>query len=278
VKKTLADIGLAVGSGLLTALAFPKFSLAFLAWVSLIPLFILIFRSSPKRSFWLGLLAGGSFYGLLLYWIPAVPAHYGGLSPAFSLLADIVLVLVLSLFWAMGCLILSKVSRQWPVVGFLLAPFVWVAQEYAVTLIFTGFPWGLLGYSQHADLWLIQTATLTGVYGVSWIMIFFQSSLVFSFQRKKPLPAALGLAVLILAHAAGLVALSRPQPGSDSFQAAVIQGNVSSDISWNSAPPSVVQKLFDRHLDLTRRAAKEGAQLIVWPELSVPQCYSCIDP
>jgi apolipoprotein N-acyltransferase len=278
VKRTLADIGLALGSGLLTALAFPKFNLAFLAWVSLIPLFDIIFRSSPKRSFWFGLLAGLSFYGLLLYWIPAVPAHYGGLSPAFSLLVDIVLVLFLSLFWGVGSLILSKVSGRWPVIGFIVAPFIWVAQEYAVTYIFTGFPWGLLGYSQHANLWLIQAATVAGVYGVSWILIFFQSSFTFSFRRKLRTPFAVGLAVLVLAHTAGLISMGRPQPASDSFQAAVVQGNVSSDIAWDKVPASFVQGLFEKHLDLTRRAAKEGAQLIIWPEFSVPLCFSCSDP
>jgi apolipoprotein N-acyltransferase len=278
VKRTLADIGLALGSGLLTALAFPKFNLAFLAWISLIPLFDIIFRSNPKRSFFFGLLAGLPFYGLLLYWIPAVPAHYGGLSPAFSLLVDIVLVLFLSLFWGVACLILSMVNRRWPSLGFIAAPFIWVAQEYATTVVFTGFPWGLLGYSQHANLWLIQSATVAGVYGVSWILIFFQGSFVSSFRRKRRIPFAVGLAVLVLAHAAGLVSMGRPQPAKDSFQAAVIQGNVSSDIAWDKVPVSFMQDLFEKHIDLTRRAAKEGAQLIIWPEFSVPLCFSCSDP
>ncbi|HEX9902041.1 MAG TPA: apolipoprotein N-acyltransferase [Acidobacteriota bacterium] len=278
MKRTLADIGLAVGSGLLTALAFPKFNLAFLAWISLIPLFSIIFRSSPKRSFWFGLLAGLSFYGLLLYWIPAVPAHYGGLSPAFSLLVDIVLVLFLALFWAVSCLIISKVNGRWPFLGFILAPFIWVAQEYGLTYIFSGFPWGLLGYSQQANLWLIQAATVAGVYGVSWILIFFQSSFIYSFRSKRRIPFAVGLAVMVLAHTAGLISMGRPQPASDSFRAAVIQGNVSSDIAWGQVPLSFTQRLFEKHLDLTRRAAKEGAQLIIWPEFSVPMCFSCSDP
>ncbi len=278
MKRNLADIGLAIGSGLLTALAFPKFNLSFLAWISLIPLLNVIFRSSPTRSFWLGLLAGLSFYGLLLYWIPAVPAHYGGLSAGFSLLVDIVLVLFLALFWAVACLIMSKVNGQWPLLGFILAPFIWVAQEYGLTYVLTGFPWGILGYSQQANLWLIQVATLTGVYGVSWVLVFFQSSFVYSLRHKKRIPFAVGLAVLVACHVAGLISLGRPQPAPDSFQAAVIQGNVSSDIRWDQVPLSFIQGLFEKHYDLTRRAAKEGAQLIVWPELSVPLCFSCSDP
>jgi apolipoprotein N-acyltransferase len=278
VKRNLADIGLAIASGLLTALAFPKFNLPFLAWISLIPLLDIVFRSSPKKSFWLGLLAGLSFYGLLLYWIPAVPAHYGGLSGAFSLLVDAVLVLCLALFWALACLIMSKVNGRWPLLGFILAPFIWVAQEYGLTYILSGFPWGILGYSQQANLWLIQVSTLTGVYGVSWILVFFQSSFVYSLRRKTRIPFAVGLAVLIVVHIAGLISLGRPQPSHDSFQAAVIQGNVSPDIRWEQAPESFIRGLFEKHYDLTRRAAKEGAQLIVWPELSVPLCFSCSDP
>jgi apolipoprotein N-acyltransferase len=60
------SFGLAILSGVLTAAAFPKLSLFFLAWVSLIPLLYALWRKTPARSFSLGFLAGFSFYAILL--------------------------------------------------------------------------------------------------------------------------------------------------------------------------------------------------------------------
>ena len=64
-------------------------------------------------------------------------------------------------------------------------------------------------------------------------------------------------------------------PSSETFQASVIQGNVSSDIYWPNVSYEEIQQLFDEHLDLTIAASSEGSQLIIWPEFSVPLCFSC---
>ena len=53
----------------------------------------------------------------------------------------------------------------------LLAPFVWVAAEWGRGHLFGGFPWGLLGYSQYAQLPAIQIAELGGVYAVSFVVL-----------------------------------------------------------------------------------------------------------
>ena len=54
---------------------------------------------------------------------------------------------------------------------FLAAPAVWVTLELARTHLFSGFPWALLGYSQYRSLPVIQVADLTGVYGISFLIV-----------------------------------------------------------------------------------------------------------
>ena len=61
MKIRKSDIFLAVLSGTLTALSFPKFNLSFLAWISFIPLLFIIINKKPGQSFLLGLTAGISF-------------------------------------------------------------------------------------------------------------------------------------------------------------------------------------------------------------------------
>lgn len=276
--RTLRDFGLALAGGFLAALSFPKHNLTFLSWIALIPLLFVVTRSRPGRAFGLSLTAGLSFYGLLLYWIPDVPLHYGGLSLELSLLIVFVFILFLAVFWGLFGLALSKITPLWPPAAFLLAPFFWVAQEYGLTHILTGFPWGLLGYSQSSNLWLIQLAAVTGVYGVSWVLVFFQGAFVYSMSLKKRTPFFIGLAVLAAAHLGGALAMERPEPGPGSFRAAVIQGNVSLEDFEGPANAQDILAQLDQHLALTRKEARQGAELVVWPELSVPLCFSCEDP
>lgn len=277
MKIRITDILFALLSGLLTALAFPKFSLSFLGWISLIPFFFILAKKTPRQSFVLGLVAGFVFYAVLLYWIPDVPAHYGNLSIGFSILIYFVFVLYLSLFWAFFSCVFAKIRRSFPRAAFFVAPLIWVGFEYILTHLLTGFPWGLLGYTQYQNLYFTQMASLTGIYGLSFILILLQSLFVLSMQSRKKIYFFTGLTVVLLVHLGGFMRLRPALPNTDTFQAAVIQGNVSSDIYWPNITYQEIQQLFERHIDLTNQAYTAGSRLIIWPEFSVPLCFSCSD-
>ena len=270
-----ADIFLVVLSGTLTALAFPKFNLSFFAWVSLIPFLFVLAQKTPKQSFVLGLLAGISFNAILIYWIPDVPAHYGNLSIGMSLFIYAVFVLYLALFWAFFSFCFAKIRRAYPNLFFLLAPFLWIAFEYILTHFLTGFPWGLLGYSQYKNLWFLQIASITGIYGLSFILVLFQSSFVYSMIQKRRMPFFLVLFLILIIHIWGWLSMTKTLDTKPSFKASVIQGNVSSDINWNQISDQQKWNLFQRHLDLSASAYAEGSGLILWPEFTVPLCFSC---
>ncbi len=261
--------------GALTALSFPKFGLSFLAWISLIPFFFALQGRRPRSAFGLGLAAGAVFYGILLYWIPDVPAHYGNMSKGLSFLIYIILIIFLGLFWGLFSSVYAVAGRAFPRWAWLLAPIIWTGSEFILSRFLTGFPWGILGTSQYQNLPLIQVATLTGVYGISFALVLFQASFVHSIRYAVRAPFFVGLIVLTGLHLAGTLSLKETPRGPEAFTAAVIQGNVSSDIYWDAVPESEISDLFNRHLDLSRRAREAGADLILWPEFSVPLCFSC---
>lgn len=275
MRIRILDIFLVLLSGIITALSFPKFNFSVLGWVSLIPLIYVILKYRPKKAFFLGFLAGISFNALLIYWIPAVPAHYGNLSLPFSFLIYIVFVLFLALFWGFFCLLFSTISVSFPRLVFLVAPFLWVSSEYVLTHLFTGFPWGLLGASQCKNLAYIQTASVTGIYGLSFFLVLFQSMFVFSLKHRKKYPFFTALGLVLLLHGLGLWSLREEPLRKNKFRASVIQGNVSSDIYWDQVSTEEIKELFERHIDLSDRAYRDGAQLIIWPEFSVTLCLSC---
>ncbi|HUU38141.1 MAG TPA: apolipoprotein N-acyltransferase [Candidatus Desulfaltia sp.] len=269
---------LATLSGLLTALCFPKFDLFFLAWVCLIPLLFALLKKRPWPAFRIGFIGGFVYYGVLLYWIPYVPAHYGGLSPLLSILIYLVLVVFMALSWGAFAAVFSGIGLTFPRGALIAAPLIWISWEYVFTYLFTGFPWGLLGYSQVHNLPFLQTASVTGVYGLSFVLVFLQGFFVLSISARRKAPFFLALAVVLAVHAAGFLSLQKSFPAGEPFQVAVLQGNVSSDIYWDRISGEEIETLFSRHLELSRRASATGAGLIIWPEFSVPLCFSCEEP
>lgn len=276
--KKAVYLFLVILSGILTALAFPKFSLFYLAWFSLLPLIFVLYENKPGFSFWLSFVAGLAFYGILIYWLPYVPAHYGDVPYYISLIIFFILIAYLSLYWGIFGYVFSRTRRVSPELACFSAPFLWVTLEYGVTNILTGFPWGLLGYTQSPDLPLIQTASLTGVYGLSFLLVFFQSSLLLFFKEKIRSLLIISLVLIVLAHGTGFWILKKAPVSEKQFTAAVIQGNVSSDINWDRLKGEEITKIFDEHIELTTQARQQGAGLIIWPEFSVPLCFSCNHP
>jgi apolipoprotein N-acyltransferase len=273
-----SDLVFTAFSGFLAAAAFPKVEWPFMAWIAFIPLLAVLSRKNGRKSFLKGWLAGTIFYGILLYWIPAVPSHYAGMSTVLSLSVYLLLVMVLGLSWALFALLFGVIHRRRAALAFLAAPFLWIGVEYLLTHALTGFPWGLIGISQYRNLPLIQIAALTGVYGISFVLVLFQSLFVYSIRAARRAPFAVGIVLLALVHIGGALSLGRVRPTPESFPAAVIQGNVPSEIYWTQTGADKIMSLFEDHVALTRRASEAGAKLVVWPEFTVPLCFSCDDP
>ncbi len=221
------------------------------------------------------MIAGFSFYAVLLYWIPDVPAHYGDLSMGFSILIYVFFMLVLSLFWAFFSFSFAIIRRSFPHFAFFIVPFLWIVFEFALAHILTGFPWGLVGYAQYQNIFFIQMASLTGIYGLSFVIVLLQSLFVLSIQSRKKTYFFMGLLLVLCIHLGGFLSLKKITPSSETFQASVIQGNVSSDIYWPDISYEKIQLIFDDHIGLTNAASNSGSQLIIWPEFSVPLCFSC---
>jgi len=107
------------------------------------------------------------------------------------------------------------------------------------------------------------------------MIVLFQSLFVYSMIHKRRTPFFLGLFLIVLMHIAGWMIMKNNPSMKDSFQVSVIQGNVSSDIDWNQTTDIQIRDIFTQHLDLSSQAVEQGSNLIIWPEFSVPLCFSC---
>lgn len=251
-------------SALLLTLSYPAFNFSFLAWIALIPMLVAIRGEKPWQAFFTGYITGFLFFGATLYWVGYV-----------AIIGVFVLTLYLALFFgifAVGVDILAMQFRKPRTRFTVLVSCLWVAVEFLRSHLFTGFGWALLGYTQWETLPIIQIADSMGAYGVSFLVVF-TNVLIASKIKKKikghmPESRYLALLVIILIAVAiyGYYKVDQKFE-ADPVRVSIIQGNIPQSQKWDE---KFADDILDRYTALTKEAAKDKPDLIIWPETSVP--------
>ncbi|MBN1547455.1 MAG: apolipoprotein N-acyltransferase [Syntrophaceae bacterium] len=269
---------LAVFSGILLIFSFPKFGIGLLAWVAFIPLFFAIKTTdSPRKAALYAFITGLVAQIGLLYWISHVIVMYGYLPLYIGVLAMVLLSAAMSVYFsifAAGVIFLRNRGFS----EIVTAPLLWTILEYLKAHLFTGFPWENLAYSQFKYLHIIQFTDITGIYGLSFIIMFINvmvfDLVVYRQQGRKfvtELASSFVILVLILAY--GQFSLHRVAlelKSAPAMEVALIQGNMDQTIKWN---PLYQKETIDIYSSLSLKKAPVGRGLIVWPETATPFFY-----
>lgn len=272
----------AVLSGGLVALSFPVFGLYPLAWIAFVPHLLSVRKKTGNEAFRSGFFFGlVSFFGTL-YWIYHSINHYGGVPFVGSIAAVLLLCCYLSLYPAVFSFIFARMFRNTKMPALLIAPVLWTALEYLRSYALTGFPWSSIGYSQYRFLHIIQIADMTGIYGVSFLILAVNGAVadIISLKdrmRETPLfPLSYPLAgcvmlclCLLFSLGYGTWRLKQERPGSP-VNVAIIQGNIEQDKKWD---PEYQDEVLEAYFALSREASASSPDLIVWPETAVPFFY-----
>ena len=269
-------------SGALLACSFPKFGHPIFAFVALTPLYVALSgwtgRSSflpgvpIRRAFLLGLVTGLVHFAGTVYWTSGTVATFGGLPWLLAVPVAGLLVLYMSLYLAVTAMATAVLIRRFGRAGLMLSPAAWVAAEYARAHFFGGFPWIPLGNAVVSLLPIAQLASVTGVYGLSWLLATLHALIagaMLSAGRQRV--AMMASAALLLTGVSiwGAVRLrdGHLTSGDETVRVALIQGNVPQTEKWDA---SRAGQIFDRYLEMSRQAARRGAELILWPESATP--------
>ena len=220
----------------------------------------------------LGLLAGACGFGGTVYWVVNVMATYGGLGRAVAVLVAMLMVAYLSVFPALFAVITGRAVRVFGVAAVWLTPCFWVATEWVRSTLGLAFPWVLLGASQARVVPLVQTASVTGVYGLSWLvaLVGAAAAAVALSRRRSHLWGALAVGALVaLVTGLGAWRVGRQQllETGTPVRVGLIQGDIEQNVKWD---PAMRDPIMERHLALSRRALAEGADVVLWPESSTP--------
>jgi apolipoprotein N-acyltransferase len=266
-------------SGSILILCFPTISLFGLAWVALVPFLLSLYDKRPKQAFTAGLFLGFPYFFGTLYWIYHSINHYGGIPFIASISIVILLCLYLSLYTGFFALFFSITIKSTKLPALFIAPVFWVVLEFLRSYLFTGFPWSSIGYTQYKFLAVIQIADITGVYGVSFLVVAVNGAIadIFLIRRRiRDMPlfplsqTVIGLSLLLFftisTFVYGYLRLGEERPG-EPLRASIIQGNIEQDKKWEPSYQSAVIKIYK---DLTLKAASSSSAIIIWPETAAP--------
>jgi apolipoprotein N-acyltransferase len=266
---------LAAASGLLLAAAFPTANISLLAWVALVPLLLAVRDQPVKNAFWLGGLMGIVFFAGTVHWVTNSVHFYGGIPIIPASLTTLLLCAYLALYPALFSGAAALLGRNHPSLFCIASPAIWTALELARTHVFSGFPWALIGYSQYRSLPLIQISDITGVYGVSFLIVLVNTAIAEFIKDRKQYRVII-IAALIMAFVVGygFARLNSPE-GPGTITISVIQGNIEQDKKWD---PTYQAETIAVYEGLSREALKQRPDLVIWPETATPFYFNGNNP
>lgn len=269
---------LAVASGLLLTLAFPGANFWPFAWVALSGLMLAVRGRTSWAAARLGWWCGFGFFAAVLYWLPATVSNFTRIPP--SVAGALLVLMAAANAWtyaAFAGLLEFLASRG--ISRLLAAPVLWTVLEWCRTFVVAGFPWASLGYSQYRHEVFMQLADLGGVYLISAALILVNAAVAELLAARgqsereaapRLWPAAAVVIVIPLAmQLYGQMRIDVVDEAEITGQVTVgiVQGNIAQDQKWDSA---LQDEILARHLELSEEAIGRGAELVVWPEASVP--------
>jgi apolipoprotein N-acyltransferase len=267
-RRFLLALGATTLSGAAYALAFPPTSWRLLAWFLLAPLFWALRAVRSTRAAlllaWLFAVLGSSFVADAL---PAAVETYF-LQPRLTSLVFSVFVWTVTgaiyyLAFAWACRWLTAYG---PVARPLLVGAAFAACEMLRGRLLTGSgffvgnPWALIAYSQVGWDALVQIASVTGVYGITFLVATVNAAWIE--RRLVALVAPALLVAAALGYGSGSLRQADAEPPPE-VEVAVVQGNVSIGSVWRS---DAYGRNLDVYLGLTARALAERPALVLWPE------------
>ncbi len=249
---------LAIGAGFLLTAAFPKISISGCAWVAPALMIAAAYGKRGGDAFRVGYVAGLAHFLSSLYWLLLIPVT------GYPILGWVALSAYVAIYFGIWTWLLAGIIGEghwaqrnlWSLAGAA----GWVALEMIRARLFSGFPWNPLGASQYQLVPLIQIVSVTGVYGVSFLVVWVSLSL-FSAGRmivRRPTlrMAWLGeiimpLAVVVALFGFGFARINGQNPSGATLRITLVQPSIPQSLIWNSREDD---KRFQQLLQLSQQA------------------------
>ncbi|MGQ9706515.1 MAG: apolipoprotein N-acyltransferase [bacterium] len=257
MAKKISIFG-AVISSMILFVAFPGLNQWYLIFIFLIPFLLALEERKGFSAFGVGYIFGIHITVLILYSIMSI-----------TLAGFIMLLIYLSFYYGAFAFVYSYL-RDNGIPVWLSAPFTWTSMEIIMSLGVFGFTLLDLPHALYKMPNLLQIASLSGMWGLTFIIVLINSLIFLSFRDMAKINFKYILStliVIILLVLSGLLLRPNIYLG-ERYRVATIQGNIEQDVKWDSDYREITLKKFI-NLTNTARSSTE-LDMVIWPETSIP--------
>lgn len=262
--------------GVLATLALPPVYLLPLAVIAFSAhLWMLEACATKREAFLLGWWFGFGHFVSGLYWISFAlltdVENFGWLIP-FAIFGIAGVVAFYPAFIAL-CTFVLPVKGYRRVIAFAC---VWTLFEILRGYLFTGFPWNLMGYVWTVSDPMMQLASITGVWGLSFVTILtfaMPAACVVTAGRNRVetgsfKPVLVAAALLFSVWLGGALRLSNaPDTPVEGVGLRIVQANIEQTQKWDAGHRRAI---VERYLAMTRSRGFEDISHVIWPETALP--------
>jgi apolipoprotein N-acyltransferase len=254
-------------AGAIAVFGYAPFGLFPLPILALTVLFWLWSRAErAARSAWLGFVFGMGLFCAGIGWIYVALHVYGNMHPVLAGLATALFAAVNATLPALAGYVQARFKSASSIRMLLIMPAIWTLAEWLRGLLFTGFPWLSVGYSQVPNSPLAGYAPILGVFGVSLIVALSAGLLLVLWNARWSKPGKIALGTLLALWVVGAVlrGVEWTHPQGEPLKVSLLQGNIAQDEKFEE------EKLVGTLETYRRLAQSSDARLIVMPETALP--------
>ena len=225
-------------------------------------------KKTARQAFYLGFAFGFGYFLASVSWIYVSLHTFGGMPALLAVIITVLFCAFLAFFPAIALYVDHLVDKNQQ--SLWTFPFCWMGTEWIRGLIFTGFPWALIGYSQIPNGPLTPLAPIGGIYFLSLLTIT-GAQAIFLLITKSGWQKAL-LFFLILGVSILVLAQKQWTKPYRTQTVALVQGNIAQDIKWD---PKHSAESLEHYANLIEQSQ---ASIVITPESALPIFWNDLPP
>ena len=254
--------------GLISALAFPPIYALYLFVLSLCLMFKLTdlnnsYKQVIIKSYWYGV----GFFIAGFYWIGNAllvdMVNFGWLYP-IALFAIGAFFGLFTIPPFIAWYYFKKKNIYYQIVGFAC---IWVLTEWIRSFLFTGFPWNLLGTVFAFNDIFIQTASIWGTYGLSFIFLILCGSFYSLCVGFNKLSLVMILSLVAFLTIFGLVRIKNYEYQNSDIKIRLVQPSIAQSMKWNR---NELENNFHKYVELSKKETLDNVDFVIWGETALP--------
>ena len=307
-----------IASGVLLVFAFPPWNISWLAWIGLVPFYLLIKDLKWNKALIAGYIWGYAWSVASCFWLREVDLLSGVTDPTAIFWLTVArycmpfaIAIILGGFYVPWALMVP-IARKYILIpidtqleGYngvetfyrehnfyisecflilFLASF-WTFMEWVRTWLYTGFPWNLMAVSQWKQIPIIQVSSITGVYGVSFIIVLFNIALAHFIIRyyyvlkhpavkkgRRSVSLYFSIIIIVISLIFGYKQIIKFRKESElrnvQLKAAVVEGNIP-QIRFPEEGEDY--HALEVYMKYSREILNFSPDILIWPEGATPR-------